>query len=125
MITGIHAILYSKHAENVRSFLADVLEFPSVDAGGGWPIFAAPPLELAVHPTEDQAEHELYLMCDDVQKTVAELARRGIETTGGIQDRGWGLMTSVVLPGGERIGLYEPRHPSPIRADGVRAEERR
>ena len=99
MITGIHAILFSKHAESVRGFLADVLELPSVDAGGGWPIFAAPPAELAMTSNE----------------TVAELAKRGIKTAGAIEERGWGFVTSLVMPGGEEIGLYEPRHPSPIR----------
>jgi len=114
MITGMHVILYSRQAEKVRAFLSDVLNLPSVDAGGGWPIFAAPPTELAVHPTEDEPEEEFYLMCDDVNATVAELAKRGIATDGGINDHGWGLLTTIVLPGGERIGLYEPRHPSPL-----------
>lgn len=112
MITGIHAILYSKHSEGVRKFLADVLEFPSVDAGEGWPIFAAPPTELAVHPTEDEPGHELYLMCEDVHAVVQKLASRGIASTP-IQERAWGLVTSLDLPGGETLGLYEPRHPSP------------
>ena len=114
MITGMHVILFSRHAEEVREFLGDVLELPSIDAGGGWPIFAAPPAEIAVHPADDRAEHEVYLMCDDVEATVAKLAERGIETDGPIADRGWGLLTTLVLPGGERIGLYEPRHPSPL-----------
>jgi hypothetical protein len=113
MITGIHAILYSKHADRVREFLGDVLQLPSVDAGGGWPIYAAPPTELAVHPTDDEPEHELYLMCDDVNATVATFRERGITATP-IQDQGWGLLTTLELPGGERIGLYEPRHPSPL-----------
>ena len=91
-----------------------VLELPSVDAGGGWPIFAGPPLEIAVHPADGEPSHELYLMCDDVHSVVAKLAERGIETTP-IADRGWGLVTSVRLPGGEEIGLYEPKHPSPIK----------
>jgi catechol 2,3-dioxygenase-like lactoylglutathione lyase family enzyme len=114
MITGIHAILYSKHADQVRAFLNDVLGLRSVDAGGGWRIFAAPPTELAVHPTDDEPEHELFFICDDVNATVATLAERGIETASPIADRGWGLVTSLVLPGGEQIGLYEPRHPSPL-----------
>jgi hypothetical protein len=113
MITGIHAILYSKHAEAVRAFLGDILELRSVDAGGGWPIYASPPTELAVHPTDGESAHELYLMCDDVAATVATLNERGV-TAEPIEDRGWGLLTTLVLTGGERIGLYEPRHPSPI-----------
>jgi hypothetical protein len=86
-IEGMHVILFSRQAEKVRAFLGDVLGLPSVDAGEGWPIFAAPPTEIAVHPTD-----------------------------GGISDRGWGLPTAIVLPGGERIGLYEPHHPSPLAA---------
>jgi predicted enzyme related to lactoylglutathione lyase len=113
LINGIHAILYSKHADRVRAFLSDVLELPSVDAGGGWPIFAAPVTELAVHPTEEEPVHELFLMCDDVHATVVKLAERGIETAMPIADQGWGLVTQLILPGGERIGLYEPRHPRP------------
>ena len=113
MITGVHAILYSKHSENVRGFLGEVLNWPSVDAGGGWPIYAAPPTEVAVHPTDDAPEHELYLMCDDVNATIAALTERGV-TASPVSDRGWGLVTTLTLPGGETIGLYEPRHPSPL-----------
>lgn len=116
MITGMHVILYSRHAEKVRQFLGDVLDLRSVDAGEGWPIFAAPPTEIAVHPTESQPEHEVFLMCDDVNATVARLAQRGIQTEGPVSDRSWGLSTTLVLPGGERVGLYEPRHQSPLRA---------
>jgi hypothetical protein len=112
MITGIHAILYSKHADALRTFLSDVLELPSVDAGGGWPIYAAPPTELAVHPTGTEPGHELYLMCDDVNATVQKLNARGVRTMP-IEDCGWGLLTSVELESGERIGLYEARHPRP------------
>lgn len=115
MISGMHVIFYSKHAEKVREFFGDVLGLRSVDAGEGWPIFAAPPTELAVHPTDDAAEHEVYLMCDDVKALVERLAERGVETDGPIADRGWGLVTTLILPGGERLGLYEPRHPSPLR----------
>ncbi len=114
MITGMHVILYSRHAEKVREFLGDVLGLPSVDAGGGWPIFAAPPAEVAVHPTEGEPEHEVFLICDDVSTTVARLAERGIQTAEPIADRSWGLVTTLVLPGGERIGLYQPRHASPL-----------
>jgi hypothetical protein len=116
MITGMHLILFSRHAEQVRAFLGDVLELRSVDAGGGWPIFAAPPTELAVHPTDGEPEHQAFLMCDDVNAVVARLAERGIQTDGPISDQPWGLSTTLLLPGGERIGLYEPRHPSPLPA---------
>ncbi len=114
MITGMHVILFSRQAEAVRQFLGEVLGLRSVDAGGGWLIFAAPPTEIAVHPTDDQPEHEVYLMCDDVEAVVAKLAERGIETDGPISDRGWGLLTTLILPGGEHLALYQPQHPSPL-----------
>jgi hypothetical protein len=114
VINGIHAIIYSKHADEVRAFLRDALALPSVDAGEGWPIFAAPPTELAVHPTDGDPGHELFLMCDDVHAVTAKLKERGIETTMPITDRGWGLVTSLRLPGGDEIGIYEPKHPSPL-----------
>ena len=88
MINGMHVILYSKHAEKVREFLGEVLQLSSVDAGGGWPIYTAPPTELAVHPTDGEPEHEVYLMCNDVDAVVAELAKRGIRPDGAIVDRG-------------------------------------
>ncbi|HZV77212.1 MAG TPA: VOC family protein [Candidatus Babeliales bacterium] len=118
MISGMHVILFSRHAEKVREFLGEVLGWRSVDAGGGWPIFAAPPTEVAVHPTEDEPAHEVYLMCDDVNAMVKRLADRGVRTEGPIDDRGWGLLTTLILPGGERVGLYEPRHASPLAASG-------
>ncbi|HEY6486256.1 MAG TPA: hypothetical protein VIX83_07720 [Candidatus Cybelea sp.] len=117
MITGMHVLLFSRHAQAVRRFLSDVLEMRSVDAGEGWPIFAAPPAELAVHQTEDEPEHEVYLICDDVHAMKERLAARGVETEP-IAERGWGLVTTIVLPGGERLGLYEPRHPSPLTIEG-------
>ena len=113
-ITGVHAILYSQHADRVRAFLGEALELPSVDAGEGWPVFAGPTLEMAVHPTDGEAEHELYLMCDDVYALTKKLAERGIETAAPIADRGWGLVTRLRLPGGDEIGLYQPQHPSPL-----------
>jgi hypothetical protein len=114
MINGLHAILFSEEPERVRQFLGEVLGFDSVDAGGGWLIFGPlPPAEIAVHPSEGAPRHELYLMCDDVERTVAELATRGVET-GPISDEGWGRLTAIKLPGGGELGLYEPRHPSPI-----------
>jgi len=104
----------------VRAFLSDVLQLASVDAGDGWPIFAAPPTEIAVHPTEGDAEHELYLMCDDVHSVTARLAERGIERAAPVVDRGWGLVTQLRLPGGEVIGLYQPKHASPF--DGSKTQ---
>ena len=113
MITGAHAILFSDDAEALRTFFRDVLEFPSVDAGGGWLIFRLPPAEVAAHPAEDGGRHELYLMCDDVERTVAQLEAKGVEFTGPISDEGFGLMTAMKLPCGGELGLYEPRHPIP------------
>ncbi|HEY2473721.1 MAG TPA: hypothetical protein VGI19_02870 [Candidatus Cybelea sp.] len=99
----------------MQQFFANVLRWRSVDAGEGRPVFAAPPTELAVHPSETEPGHELYLICDDIQATTARLAERGVQTEP-IADRGWGLVTTILLPGGERLGLYEPRHPSPLRS---------
>jgi predicted enzyme related to lactoylglutathione lyase len=115
MINGVHAIVYSKDAEAVRAFFHDVLGFSSVDAGGGWSIFALPPAELAAHPTDRDTRFELYLMCTDINATVDELKGKGVEFSGPISDQGWGLLTSIELPGGGELGLYEPRHPTPLR----------
>jgi catechol 2,3-dioxygenase-like lactoylglutathione lyase family enzyme len=112
MINGAHVILYSHDAEALRAFFRDVLELPDVDAGGGWLLFRLPPAEVAMHPDEGEAHHELYLMCDDVEATVARLRARGVEFEGGISPRGYGLMTAIKLPDGGRLGLYEPRHPT-------------
>ena len=114
MITGVHAIIFTRDAEGVRAFLRDVLELPSVDAGGGWLIFALPPAELAAHPAGEEGRHELYLMCDDIRGTVAELKAKGVDVSDEITDEGFGLMTSLALPGGGEIALYEPRHASPL-----------
>ena len=113
MITGAHSIIYTKNPDRDRAFFRDVLGFPSVDAGGGWLIFALPPAELAAHPTEEADHHELYLMCDDVHATVDELKAKGVEFSHPISDEGFGLMTAIKLPGGGELGLYEPRHPIP------------
>ncbi|MGV0813156.1 extradiol dioxygenase [Mycolicibacterium boenickei] len=109
MITGAHVIIYSADADADRAFFRDVLNYPNVDAGGGWLIFKLPPGEVAVHPAET-ATHELYLMCDDLTTTVDELAAKGVKC-GDTSDEGWGLLTSITLPGGGSLGLYEPRHP--------------
>jgi catechol 2,3-dioxygenase-like lactoylglutathione lyase family enzyme len=114
VITGVHAIVFSPDAEKVRAFFGDVLGFSSVDAGGGWPIFALPPAELAVHPADGAARHELYLMCDDIQATLAELRGKGVEVARDVSDQGWGLLASVRLPDGTEFPVYEPRHPSPL-----------
>ncbi len=115
MITGVHAIVFSPGAEEVRAFFADVLGLPSVDAGGGWPVFALPPAELAVHPAGGEGRHELYLMCDDIHATLAELQGKGAEVARGVSDQGWGLLAAVRLPDGGELPIYEPRHRSPLR----------
>jgi catechol 2,3-dioxygenase-like lactoylglutathione lyase family enzyme len=114
VITGLHAIVFSPEAEKVRAFFADVLGFPSTDAGGGWLIFALPPAELAVHP-ERESRHELYLMCDDIQATLAELRAKGVEVASEVSDQGWGLLAAIRLPDSSELPIYQPRHPSPPR----------
>ena len=113
MITGAHAIVYSRDPDGVRTFLRDVLELPSVDAGGGWLIFALPPAEVAAHPTDGAPSCELYLMCDDIDATVDELRRKGVSFTRPIAEERWGSVTAIALPGGGELGLYEPKHPGP------------
>jgi predicted enzyme related to lactoylglutathione lyase len=113
MITGAHAMIFSKDAVRVRAFFKDVLELPSVDAGDGWLIFVLPPSELAVRPADDAGHHELYLMCDDINATVGELGSKGVEFSRPISDVGWGLMTAITMPDGDELGLYEPKHPTP------------
>lgn len=113
-IIGLHALMYSKKAEETRAFFRDVLGFHSVDAGAGWLIFAAPPAEIAVHPAETDEYHELYLMCDDIDATLAELSRKGV-ATGDVHERPWGRSSQLTLPSGQQLGIYEPRHPTAIR----------
>ena len=111
MITGTHALLYSDHADEVRAFFRDVLKLPSVDAGHGWLIFSLPPAELGIHPAEKGSHSELYLICDDVKATVADLESRGVKFGRPITETGFGLTTSITLPGGAELGLYQPKHP--------------
>lgn len=119
MINGAHVIVYSADPDADRAFFRDVLGYPSADAGGGWLIFGLPPTELAVHPAAESGSHELYLMCDDVAATVDDLAGRGVEMTRPVSDEGFGLLTAIKLPGGGEVGLYEPRHPSPLPGIGT------
>ena len=114
MITGAHVIVFSKEAEAVRSFFRDTFGWSSVDAGGGWLIFALPPTELAVHPADENGHHELYLMCDDIEATVEELVGNGVELSRPVSDEGFGRLTAIRLPGGGELCLYEPRHPTPL-----------
>lgn len=112
MINGAHVILYSQQADQDREFLRDVLGLPHVDVGGGWLIFGLPPSEVAVHPAEGGGSHELYLMCEDVEAFVAAIEARGLECAP-VQNQGWGLVTAVTLPGGSKLGVYQPRHARP------------
>jgi catechol 2,3-dioxygenase-like lactoylglutathione lyase family enzyme len=114
VITGVHAIVFSPAAEKVRAFFADVLGMSSVDAGGGWLIFALPPAELAVHPADGTDRHELYLMCDNMEDTLAELRAKGVEVARDVSDQGWGLLAALRLPDGGELPIYQPRHPSPL-----------
>jgi hypothetical protein len=112
MIVGAHTILYSKDAEADRAFLRDVLELAHVDAGHGWLIFALPPSEVAVHPGDEGASQEFYLMCDDLAAFMAQMKRAGRSCAAPSEQR-WGLLTSLELPSGAKIGVYQPRHPRP------------
>jgi predicted enzyme related to lactoylglutathione lyase len=116
MLTGVHALMYSPRADQVREFLRDVVGFRFVDAGHGWLIFALPPAEVAVHPAEegDGTKTELYLMCDDLPKTMAELAAKGVEFSSPVTEQPWGRLTAIRLPDGSDLGLYQPKHPLAI-----------
>ncbi len=109
----MHAVVYASDAGAARAFFRDVLRLPHVDAHDGWLIFKLPPAELAVHPAESPGgAHELYLMCDDIEATMTELADRGAQFTGQVRQAGFGLVTAIHIPGGGEIGLYQPRHPT-------------
>ncbi|MCA1828524.1 MAG: VOC family protein [Myxococcales bacterium] len=112
MIVGAHSIIYSKDPDADRAFLKDVLGLPHVDVGDGWLIFGLPPAEVAVHPSDENDVHELYFMTDDVEGLVAAMKERGIATTP-VSNQGWGRLTELTLPGGGKLGLYQPRHASP------------
>jgi hypothetical protein len=123
MITGSHSIIYSKNPVADRAVLRDVLKFPHVDVGEGWLIFGLPPSEVAVHPSEENDVHEFYLMCDDVEQFVAEMKRHGIACSP-VANRGWGMLTEVKLPGGGKLGVYQPRHARPPNSGNGRARAR-
>jgi hypothetical protein len=112
MITGAHAIIYSTSPEADRAFLRDVLAFSHVDVGHGWLIFALPPAEVAVHPGSKNDVHELYLMCDDIEAFMARMTERKV-TCSAVQTLGWGMLTQVELPGGGKLGVYQPCHARP------------
>jgi len=112
MINGAHIIIYSANADADRAFLRDVLKLRHVDVGGGWLIFALPPAEVAVHPAEGPEHHELYLMCESLDAFIAEMKQHGI-ACGEPQNMGWGVLTQITLPGGGKLGVYQPRHARP------------
>jgi len=113
MITGAHSIIYSSDPETDRSFFKNILKFPFVDIGHNWLIFALPPSELAVHPSGENGMHEFYLMCDDIKSFVKEMAGHNISCSE-IEDQRWGLLVYLTLPGGGKIGVYEPKHARPV-----------
>ena len=113
MIFGAHAIVYSKDASADRAFFRDILGFSWVDAGHDWLIFALPPAEVAVHPAEDNGGHELFLMCDDLSAEMAALAAKDVRCSD-VEEARWGSVTRIRLPSGGEVGLYQPKHPSPL-----------
>ena len=110
MIFGAHVIVYSRDPLADRTFLRDVFGFPSVDAGHGWLIFALPPAEVAVHPSEKDDRQQLYFMCDDLRAEILALTNKGVQCSE-VQEARWGSITKIRLPGGSEIGLYQPKHP--------------
>ena len=119
MLIGAHSILYSTSPEADRAFLREVFELRGVDVGGGWLIFGLPPAELAVHPSDVNDVHEFYLMCDDVDSLVSEMKKRSVVCSP-VQDQGWGRLTHLTLPGGGKLGIYQPRHARPKTARPAR-----
>lgn len=112
MITGAHSVIYSKDAAADRAFFRDVLKFPFVDVHDGWLIFGLPPAEVAIHPGEDNDVHEFYLMCDDINEFVAEMKSKSVEC-GELHQQPWGMLVQITLPGGGKLGVYQPRHARP------------
>jgi len=134
MITGLHVLLYSKNAEADRAFFRDVLGFKGIDVGGGWLIFRAPPAEMAVHPieqdfTQSHAGHpmsgaSLYFMCDDLGAMIKALAGKKVKCTE-VETEDWGIRTTIPLPSGGEVGLYQPTHPTALEMGGRRSKAKR
>jgi predicted enzyme related to lactoylglutathione lyase len=114
MIIATHSVIFANDTDKARAFFRDVLDLPNIDAHDGWLIFKLPPAELGIHPESGDAappgRHELYLMCDDIDQTMSDLKGRGAEFGSPVTDAGFGRLTSIKIPGGGEIGLYEPRH---------------
>ena len=117
MINGVHAVLYAKHPEAVRAFFRDVVGLDSIDAGGGWPIFALPPAELGVHPTDGAESTELFLLCADINVALAELQAKGIRASGPVRELDWGWLVELEVDESLGIGMYQPKHPGPRRPE--------
>jgi catechol 2,3-dioxygenase-like lactoylglutathione lyase family enzyme len=115
VISGAHVTVFSRDADATRAFFRDVLGLDSVDAGSGWLIFALPPAELAVHPSDGPPSHALFLMCDDLGETLERLDAAGVALARAATDEGWGRVAYLDVPGLGELGLYEPRHASPRR----------
>lgn len=120
MIVGSHVVIYSRDDAADRALLRDVLKLPHVDAGGGWLIFGLPSSELAFHPSTEATNHEFYLMCKDVQAFIEQMRKRSLECAP-VSEQRWGLLTYLTLPGGARLGVYQPRHARPKSARAVSA----
>jgi catechol 2,3-dioxygenase-like lactoylglutathione lyase family enzyme len=111
LITGVHALIYTTDADADRAFFRDVLGLESIDSGGGWLIFALPPAEVALHPSESNDRHELYLLCNDIEETARRLKSKGVEVERPFHEERWGRVSSIRLPGGGKLGIYQPKHP--------------
>ncbi|GMK36981.1 hypothetical protein PCCS19_00340 [Paenibacillus sp. CCS19] len=118
MLHAAHIILYSTNADADRIFLRDVLGLGSVDAGGGWLIFKLPPAEIAVHPTEGVSTHEFYFMCEDIERTLADLTAKGVKISRTISNQGWGKLAAIKLPSGADLPIYQPLHPTAFDLEG-------
>jgi len=122
MINGAHVVLYTTDPEADRAFFRDILKFSCVDAGHGWLIFALPPAEAAFHDLDKEsvdrndarqtARHELFLMCDDLAATLRDLKAKHV-TVSAVSEQRWGKLATLTLPGGSKLGIYEPKHPRP------------
>lgn len=117
MIIGAHSVIYSMNPDADRAFLRDILKLTNVDVGGGWLIFGLPPAEVAVHPSDKNNVHEFYLMCDDIEAFVAEMKKHGVVTSP-VRDEDWGFFTHLTLPGGGKLGIYQPQHARPEAMSG-------
>ncbi len=124
MIYGAHALVFSRAPAETRELLEKILETNKVDAGGGWTIFALPPAEVGVHPTDGAPKMDLYLMCQDIEKTILELREKGVRFSRGVSEESWGRYCAIALPGGGELGLYQPRHPMALSRPAAKAKSK-